>query len=168
MTPERPDRVDDLTDEQIKAALLTDSTAVVHQEYAVALCDIYRTVRASLLKATELQSPLDGLAEHTTPIDQFAYSVGFPEAGGDGIMDGQVAHLATIGGDWFAFYGRDLKGYVIAYQGHAGGDSLGPSRKRPLTWWSTDPGLSKLAAWTTAVEFITAQVHADLKDGWGE
>jgi hypothetical protein len=61
-----------------------------------------------------------------------------------------------------------MKGYVVAQQGHAGGDGFGRTRKRPITWWATDPALSRFAAWNVAVEFITAQVHADLKDEWGE
>jgi hypothetical protein len=110
-----------------------------------------------------------GLTEHTGSIHEFTARIGVREVGGDNIMDAQAAHLATIGADWYVFYGARMAGYIIARQGHAGGDGLGLSRgTRPLTWWSTDPALSQFAAWTTAVEFITAQVYGDLKNEWGE
>lgn len=117
------------------------------------------------------KTPLDGLTEHTTSIGEFTAAVAIAERGGDHVMDAQVAHLATIGADWYVFQrsnGTGINGYVIAQQGHSGGDGLGPTRKRQLTWWSTNDGLSMFAAWNVAIEFITAQVHADLKDEWGE
>ncbi len=111
-------------------------------------------------------TPEDGLVKHTTPIADFTAAVAVEEVGGTHPIDAEVAHLATIGADWYVLHGTGMHGYVISQQGHGGGNGFGPTRKQPITWWATDPALSPFAAWNTAVEFITAQVHADLKNEW--
>lgn len=113
-------------------------------------------------------TPEDGLTKHRDPFAIFRARVETEMVGGETVYDSTVATMSGIGNDWYVFQGTGLHGYVIANQGHAGGDLLLATRQRPVEYWTTNEGLSKLQAWDIAIEFITAQVHADLKDEWGE
>lgn len=79
-----------------------------------------------------------------------------------------IAYLATMGGSWHLYAGRSLTGYVAAMEAASGGSSLTESRRYPVTYWTTPPGLSQLASWDLALAFITARVRDDLLAEWGE
>jgi hypothetical protein len=81
-----------------------------------------------------------------------------------------VAHLASIGTDWYIFTGPGLVGYTVAQQGHAGGDRWDDSRdpKRPVSYWTTPENVTQLEAWRLALSFITGRVDEDLASEWGE
>jgi len=81
-----------------------------------------------------------------------------------------VAHLATIGANWYLFHGPGLIGYTAAMQGHAGGDRWDDKRthSRPVTYWTTPEGIPQLQAWHLALAFITARVSEDLTAEWSD
>lgn len=98
------------------------------------------------------------MQEHETSVAEFHAAIGpSPEE--------PVAHLATIGADWYLYHDKTMHGYIAAQTGHAGGDSFSTARRRPLRWWSFEAA-SQLQAWEQAVAYITGRVHEDLVNEW--
>lgn len=117
-------------------------------------------------ETSELAARL-GLEERTASYTVFA---GLIQAPDKDLADSEVGHLATIGADFYIYENADYTGYVIAQQGHAGGDRIAPGRHRAMTYWVTPvitDGIPKLRSWRAALAFITACVDADLEVEWG-
>ena len=131
----------------------------------LALIDGLARLMQELLADDEGAQSEPAMAEHIEFYDVFAAACETERVDFE-----PIGMQATIGARWYIFHGKELNGYVVAQEGHAGSDTLSSRRPadRRVRYWTTPENIRQIDAWDLAVAFVTRKVRNVLAHEWSD